>query len=184
MRVMARIVAGLLLTVGTGWFLLMPAGARPPADEGKVTLKSVRYQDLVKAVRDQRGKVIVIDVWADFCVPCKKEFHNLVELHQKYGDKGLVCMSVTVDPAPEDEQGPPAGALKFLTKQKATFANYWLDEKAKVWQERWHIQGPPTVFVFDRQGRRAARFDSENPDKPLKYEDVKKLVEKLLKATP
>jgi hypothetical protein len=36
------------------------------------------------------------------------------------------------------------------------------------------------VFVFDRQGRRAAKFDSEDPEKPLSYEDVKKLVPKLL----
>ncbi len=148
-------------------------------------MKTVKYGDLVKAVREQCGKVVVIDVWADFCDPCKREFHNLVEMHQQYRDKGLVCMSVALD-QPEDEKAPapPPGVKKFLLKQKATFANYWLDEKPKVWVERWHIQGPPTVFVFDRQGRRAARFDSEEPDKPLKYENVKKLVVDLLAQSP
>lgn len=152
-----------------------PQSAEPSA-EG-VELKTVKYRDLVKAVREQRGKVIIIDVWADFCLPCKREFHNLVELHKEYADKGLVCMSVTLD-KPEGR----ASALKFLKKQKAAFANYLLDESQEFWAERWHIQGPPAVFVFDRQGRRAGKFDSEHPDNRLDYDEVKKLVRKLLDA--
>lgn len=153
---------------------LTPRGSEPTSVEG-IELKTVKYRDLVQAVRRQRGKVIVIDVWADFCLPCKREFHNLVELHKEHGDNGLVCMSVTLD-KPEGK----AGALKFLQKQKATFANFLLDEPQEMWAERWHIQGPPAVFVFDRQGRRAGKFDSENPQKPLDYKDIKKLVRELL----
>ncbi len=179
MSMTARMAAGVLLAGFAGWFALVPADAGAPTNGSSVELKVVKYRDLVQAVRDQRGKVVVIDVWGDFCPPCKREFHNLVELHQQYGDKGLVCMSVTLDP-PDNKDA----ALKFLVQKKATFANYLLDEKPEVWAERWHIQGPPTVFVFDRQGRRAARFDSENPDKPLSYEDVKKLIQKLLAPAP
>jgi thiol-disulfide isomerase/thioredoxin len=176
MLLTARIAVGVALVAFAGWFVLIPADAAP-SEGSAIELKVVKYADLVKAVRDQRGKVIVIDVWADFCVPCKREFHNLVELNQQYGDKGLVCMSVSLDPSNGKE-----GALKFLQKAKATFANYWLDEKQEFWADRWHIQGPPAVFVFDRQGRRAGKFDSEDPDKPLSYEDVKKLISKLLAA--
>lgn len=176
-----------LTTVLLGFvgFLLVPVDAAAPSSGDGVELKTVKYSELTKAVREQRGKVVVIDVWADFCIPCKQEFHNLVELHQQYSGKGLVCMSVALDPAEEDKEGtPPPGIKKFLVKQKAAFANYWLNEEPKVWQERWHIQGPPAVFVFDRQGRRAARFDSEDPDKPLKYEAVKKLIADLLAQAP
>ena len=171
----ARIAGIALLVVFAAWFVLISPDAAAQSNENAVELKTVKYADLVKAVRAQRGKVVVIDLWGDFCIPCKREFHNLVELNQQYGDKGLVCMSVALDP-PEGSEG----ALKFLKKSKATFANYWLDEKAIFWQERWGIKGPPAVFVFDRQGRRAAKFDSEDPEKPLSYEDVKKLVPKLL----
>jgi thiol-disulfide isomerase/thioredoxin len=166
-------IARIAVVVAVVLFVCAPA---PPAEKS-VELKTVKYRDLVKAVREQRGKVVIIDVWADFCIPCKREFHNLVELHKDYAEKGLVCMSVTLD-KPEAKDG----ALKFLQKQKATFANYLLDESQEFWAERWHIQGPPAVFVFDRQGRRAGKFDSENPDKPLDYDDVKKLVRKLLEA--
>jgi hypothetical protein len=110
-------------------------------------------------------------------VPCKKEFPHLVQLHQKYAKDGLVAMSVSVDTA--EDRGK---ALEFLRKQSATFANFWLDEKGKVWQEKLDIAGPPAVFVFDRQGKRAGKFDTDDPDKPYTYDDIEKLVRQLLKA--
>ncbi len=100
-----------------------------------------------------------------------------MQLHQKYAKDGLVAMSVSVD-APEDR----GKALEFLQKQKATFANYWLDEKGEVWADKLDITGPPAVFVFDRRGKRAAKFDTNDPDKPYTYEDVEKVVQRLLKA--
>jgi len=100
-----------------------------------------------------------------------------VQLHQRDAKDGLVCMSVSVDPA-----GKRDDALKFLQKQPATFANYWLDEKDTFWQDKLDINGPPAFFVFDRQGKRAAKFTSDDPDKPFKFADVEKVVEQLLKA--
>jgi thiol-disulfide isomerase/thioredoxin len=143
-----------------------------------VHLETVKYDGLIQAVRAQRGKVVVVDVWADFCVPCKREFPHLVRLHNDYGKDGLVCMSVSVDDAKHRD-----AALKFLTRLKATFPNYWLDEDPKLWQERWNISGPPLVFVFDRRGRRAAKFDNEQ-GRTFTYEDVKKVVGPLLREAP
>ena len=117
-------------------------------------------------MKAQRGKVVLVEVWGDFCVPCKKGFPHLVKLHQDRAKDGLVCISVAVD----DELKP--AILAFLTKQKATFANYWLDERATVWQDQWDIKGPPAVFLFDRQGRRAARFDCNDPNKQYTPADV------------
>ncbi len=143
----------------------------PPA----IQLRPVSYRELGEIVKAQRGKVVVVDVWGDFCVPCKREFPNLVRMHERYAADGLVCMSVSVD-----EEAKHAKALAFLTAQKATFANYRLTDKAEVWQKNWKIGGPPTVFVFDRAGKRAARFDSEDEKKPFTYEEVEAVVRKLL----
>ena len=184
MSVSARIAVGILPMVFVAWFVFTPVDAAP-SDTGGVELKAIKYRDLGQAVRGQRGKVVLIDVWADFCIPCKKEFHNLVEMNKEDAAKGLVCMSVSVDP-PKDKKAPapPPKTLDFLIRQKAVFANYWLDEDAKVWTERWKIGGPPAVFVFDRQGRRAGKFDREDPDSNWEYGDVKKLVQKLLAQSP
>jgi thiol-disulfide isomerase/thioredoxin len=153
--------------------------AEPPPKPQRVELKVVKYDQLTAAVRDQLGKVVVLDIWASWCVPCKKEFPHLIKLHEKYAREGLVCMSVSVD----DDEAKHAAALKFLTGVKATFANYRLDEPDSVWQEKWDFNGPPAVFVFDRQGRRAGKFTMGDPDNQFTYaKDVEPLVRKLLKT--
>jgi thiol-disulfide isomerase/thioredoxin len=131
------------------------------------------------ALKDLKGKVVVVDVWADWCVPCKQEFPHLVDLHRRYAAAGLVCVSVSLDDA--DKQAAP---LKFLKAKGATFPNYLLDEPAGTWQKIFDINGPPAVFVYQRDGKLARRFDHNDPDKQYTYADVQKLVQKLLGAAP
>ena len=57
-----------------------------------------------------------------------------------------------------------AAALKFLKSKHATIANYWIDEKRSCLADKFDNGGPPVVFVFDRQGKRAAKFDTNDPD--------------------
>jgi thiol-disulfide isomerase/thioredoxin len=139
-------------------------------------LNVVKYQQLVDAVKAQKGKIVVVDVWATFCIPCKKEFPHLVELHRDLAQAGVVCMSVTID-----EKDKLDAALKFLQAQGATFPNYLLDEDPAVWQEKWGINGVPAVFVFGRDGKQAAKFDSDDENKTFTYKDVRKKVDELLK---
>jgi hypothetical protein len=105
-------------------------------------------------------------------------------MHRKYAERGLVCLSVAVDPP--DNKEAAQRAEKFLVKQNATFANYLLDEPEGVWQNRWDSNGPPVVFVFDRQGKRAAKFPvvSEKGPEPFEYTDIEKLVQELLDRKP
>jgi len=105
------------------------------------------------------------------------EFPHLVEMHGKYGSQGVVCISVSVDQAKNRE-----AALGFLKERGATFPNYWLNEGQTFWQERFNISGPPTVFVFDRDGRRAGKF--VQTEQEYEYKDVEALVKELLKAAP
>jgi len=100
-------------------------------------------------------------------------------MHRRYAADGLVCVSVSVD-EPENK----AKALGFLTGQNATFPNYWIAEKEAVWQDKWNINAPPAIFVFDRQGRRAARFDHNDPRKSYTHTDVENLVRSLLRVSP
>jgi hypothetical protein len=96
-------------------------------------------------------------------------------MHRRYGGEGLACLSVTVD-----EVGRKDVALAFLRSQGAAFENYLLDEPAALWQERWNILGVPAVFVFDRDGKRAAKFGGGS-EKPFDYADVERLVGELLR---
>jgi thiol-disulfide isomerase/thioredoxin len=48
-----------------------------------------------------RGKVVLLDFWATWCVPCREEIPHFVELQQRYGDRGLQIIGVSMDDSPE-----------------------------------------------------------------------------------
>jgi thiol-disulfide isomerase/thioredoxin len=172
-----RRAVGLVILVA----VLTPLSAADPssAPTGDVKLQVVKYDRLIEEVRALRGKVVVVDAWATYCVPCKKEFPNLVRLSRDLAKDGVACVSVSVD-----DKAKKSAALKFLQAQGAAFPNFLLDEDPSVWQARWNLQGVPAVFVFDRQGRRAAKFHDDDPDHPFTYADVEKLVRQLVATRP
>jgi hypothetical protein len=93
-------------------------------------------------------------------------------MHQKYAAKGLVAVSVSLDPA-EDR----AEVERFLVKNKATFTNLWLDEPVSFWSEKFKIAAPPCLYVYDRKGK-WVQFNADA--KEIDHAEVEKLVVKLL----
>lgn len=68
--------------------------------EGRVanldfTLSSLDGNDVT--LDDHRGKVILLNFWATWCVPCRVEIPDLVELHQRYRDRGLAVLGVSIN---------------------------------------------------------------------------------------
>jgi thiol-disulfide isomerase/thioredoxin len=167
-----KIIALALLSAATAMILQSGNAGQPPA-ETEVKLVVVNQQDYLKAMKGLVGKIVVVDVWGEFCPPCKAEFPHLVELHEKYAKKGVACVSLSLD-LPENKDD----ALKFLQKQKAGFTNLLLDERSKVWQDHFSILGPPAVFVYDKAGKLAGRFNEM--EKVYTYDDVERLVERLI----
>ena len=143
------------------------AGCGDEASSGDAKLEVVKHADLLERLQKQRGKVVVLDLWASWCGPCRQSFPHLVEMHHKYADRGLVCVSASID-----EVGDKEKALKFLQSQNATFANY-LIEDGDVAMRYFGVNGIPSVFVYDRDGQMAGPFHE--------YDTVEKAVKSLLK---
>jgi thiol-disulfide isomerase/thioredoxin len=150
-----------------------PSGKAEPA----ISLQAVKYPELQQAIQAQRGRVVVLDVWATWCGPCKKEFPHLVELHQRYGKDGIVCMSVSLDEPKQKE-----AVLAFLKSQKAAFPNYLLDEGEAGW-DKLDLKGIPVVMVYDRTGKQARKFTNDDPDHQFTYADVEKFVQDLIRPS-
>ena len=135
-------------------FALLPAVA---ADEVKI--QSTNLDGLLKAVSAHKGKVVVIDVWATFCVPCKEKFPHMVKLANEFRDKGVVFISVTID-EPEDKDK----ALAFLKKNDAWFQNFIIEDKdrsEKAGDEKLYHSAPPVVHVFDRDGKLVKTYEGK-----------------------
>ena len=91
-----------------------------------------------------KGKIIIVDFWASWCLPCAESFPVLDELQKKYGDRGLVIIAVNEDEEKSDMQD-------FLKANVATFAVV-RDAKQKLVAVAG-IQTMPSSFVLDDTGK-------------------------------
>jgi len=97
-------------------------------------------------------------------------------MQRKYAKDGLAAVSVSLDD-PDDKEARER-VLKFLKAKGADFTNLFLDEPSERWSDRLKIDLPPAVFVFDRDGRIAGKFEG----KTVNYEtQIEPLVVELLK---
>ncbi|RMF43804.1 MAG: hypothetical protein D6753_04220 [Planctomycetota bacterium] len=96
-----------------------------------------------------RGKVVVVDVWATWCVPCLREIPNLRQLYDAHRDQGLVILGVNVDDRLED-------AREFVEKQRIEWPIARpADGKGlqSEFAQQLGIKLIPLVALIDRQGR-------------------------------
>jgi thiol-disulfide isomerase/thioredoxin len=121
-------------------------------EKGDISLKVVKYDALKDVILKNKGKVVLVDFWGDFCPPCKQAFPHVVELHKKHEKDGLVVVSVALDDIKETPEAKD-NVLKFLKAKGATFTNFLLDEPPETWQAKFRFAGPPSYFIFNRQGK-------------------------------
>lgn len=94
------------------------------------------------------GKVVVLDFWASWCVPCRRSFPWLNAMHDKYAEQGLVIVGVNLDMEQSD-------AAKFLEEYPAEFAIVYDADKQLARQ--FDVVAMPSSYVFGRDGQIAAR---------------------------
>ena len=82
---------------------LVPATSSAPAGEPKLDVRSMTYPQLAEFIKQNRNKVILVDLWNLGCPPCIASMPHLVELHEKYASKGLVVVSLNLDDPNDDE---------------------------------------------------------------------------------
>jgi thiol-disulfide isomerase/thioredoxin len=112
--------------------------------ELKFTAVDGREVDLA----DLRGKVVLIDCWATWCVPCIKELPNIKAALAKWGDKGFVVVGISFDRLPDR-----AKLVKFIEDEKLVWP-HWFNEKPgrNPFGERYNIRSIPATFLLDRNG--------------------------------
>ena len=91
-----------------------------------------------------RGKIVLLDFWAPWCVPCREEIPRFVELQRKYGDRGLQIIGVSMDDSPEPVQ---AFYQQFRMNYPVVMGT------ADVGAAYGGVLGLPIAFLIDRQGR-------------------------------
>ena len=102
-----------------------------------------------KKLSDWRGKTVLVNLWATWCVPCRKEMPGLDALQTKLGGKDFEVVAINIDT--RDPEKPK----NFLKEANLTRLGFFSDQKAKVFQDLKNIGkalGMPTSLLVDAQG--------------------------------
>lgn len=94
---------------------------------------------------NQKGKVVLMNIWATWCAPCRDETPDLVDLYNKYKDQGYVTLGVSID-----EQGESV-VRPFMEEYEVTYPMY-IDTDGTVMEKYGPTMGIPTTYIIGRQG--------------------------------
>jgi peroxiredoxin len=137
------LVAGVFLLLANTVFALDESPVAP-----EFTLQSLSAGKL--SLSDYRGKVVLLNFWATWCMPCRQEMPSMERLWQQYQNKGFAILAVSTD------EGGASRVKSFVKRLKLSFPVV-LDADSKV-SDLYQVSGLPVSFLVDRQGRVAAKI--------------------------
>jgi cytochrome c biogenesis protein CcmG/thiol:disulfide interchange protein DsbE len=127
-----------------------------------------------KTLADYRGEVVLLNIWATWCAPCRVEMPSMQALHEDYADRGLRVVAISID-----DPGTEETVQNFVESLGLTF-EILFDPSGAI-KQRYHTTGVPETAVIARDGtirRRVAGAEDWNS------RANRALVERLLNERP
>ena len=142
---------GFLLIVASGFYIYqdvalqadfstVPAQVNFAAPE--LTLTDT--QGVERSLVDYRGEVVLVNLWATWCPPCKEEMPAFQAFYNKHADKGFTIIAI-------NDGDPEPDVLQFVKEYELTFP-IWLDPTYIATEQAFNTLNLPTSFVIDRNG--------------------------------
>jgi thiol-disulfide isomerase/thioredoxin len=138
-------------------------------------LPALAFQDATgreRSLADWRGKVVLLNLWATWCVPCRKEMPALDRLQAEMGSDRFEVVAVSVD------RSGVQGARKFLDETKVGRLALYADPSARL-AATLRAVGLPATLLIDAEGREVGRL--LGPAEWEDSEDAKRLIRAMLK---
>lgn len=142
---------GAILIAVSAYFLLQ--NALPLADVETVPvevnfpapeLTLMDTEGASRSLADYRGQVVLVNLWATWCPPCKEEMPALQAFYDKYREQGFVVIAI-------NDGDPTADVLQFVKDYQLTFP-VWLDPTYIATEQAFKTLSLPSSFVIDRTG--------------------------------
>lgn len=146
-RMLVRGLLVFLMMIGMG---CSPGGMGAGYDAPAFKLKDLEGKTV--SLEEYRGRIVVVDFWATWCSPCLMSIPELVEIQEKYRDKGVTVLGISVD-LPENISEADLRVFKdklkmnysILRADRQVMADYFAGGESQV--------AIPTLFVVDQQGK-------------------------------
>lgn len=131
------------------------------------TLKDISGQTV--RLSDFEGKIVIVNYWATWCPPCLAEVPGLVSIYEKYKDKGVVVIGITLDESRES-------VLRFVEDYSVTYPI--LFSTRQVLRDYGNLRSIPTTFILDQKHKLVDRV--RGYEHPSYFEQQ---IQRLLKKT-
>ncbi|REE25450.1 peroxiredoxin [Winogradskyella pacifica] len=139
--------------------LMVAFEAKSRVDIGKIApnFEAPTPEGKTVSLNDIKGKVTIIDFWAAWCGPCRRENPNVVNIYNKYHSQGLEIIGVSLD-GTRSQKDPKQAWVNAIEQDKLSWTqvsnlSYFLDPVAQL----YNIQAIPAVFILDAEGKIAAK---------------------------
>ncbi len=107
-------------------------------------VKKITFSELSALLESNRGKVVIVNLWATWCPPCRKEIPGFINLYNKYKDKGVEIIGVAFDENGE-ESVPP-----FIKKMGINYPVYL---EGKNVAQSYDLHAYPTTVIYNKNGK-------------------------------
>jgi cytochrome c biogenesis protein CcmG, thiol:disulfide interchange protein DsbE len=148
----AALLGLVVLLIAFGWtvrdrFLPVEVGTQAP---------SFQVHDLdgnPVSLAELRGEVVLLNIWATWCPPCREEMPSMQRLHELLGPEGLRVVAVSIDAraGSADAAGRPGGDVREFAEAMELDFDIWHDPPGAI-QRTYRTTGVPESFVIDRSG--------------------------------
>ena len=119
-------------------------------------------------LNDYRGRVILLDFWATWCAPCRIEIPGFIELYDKYEDRGLTVLGISVD-------DPVASLLLYAEEMEMDYPVLIGDQRDDIKNSYGPLYGFPTTFLITREGNICHQHTGFAPKEQFEAEILKLL---------
>jgi thiol-disulfide isomerase/thioredoxin len=159
--------------IAVGIYALM---SKSPSENASIAVspEPVAVKSVAQSLEAYRGKVVILDLWATWCGPCRMEIPDFIKLQNQYGPQGLAIVGVSIDPV-DPRGGAGAAAVAPFMKNYGINYNIWTIDQISALGPYQMGSGIPTTYVIDRSGKVVQKYVGVRPMSVFEN-DVKKLL--------
>ncbi len=147
-------------------------------EELAVSILPLTFQEWTQKLDEYNSKIIVVDMWAMWCISCLERFPEMVKIHEKYRDRNVQFVSMNMDDR-EDIKSIES-AENFLGKMNASFDHFRINENMLEAFEEFKLISIPAVIIYDQSGTERYRLTGDNPNNQFTEKDIEAAILKLL----